>query len=269
MQGALFRRLAAVDKRAAAALHGFGAATPRPYTVSPMLCEHEEVRGNELILVDGDRTWFRITGLTAAAATLFLEMSQRTRLWELISARTCARFQLRHWKTHAFEHPWAGQIGYEELWQSAYHDMRRQRDRIWLDFETPTGFDPQPDQWPNWNHLPLAESVFGSLARRQRALLPALAEAGESRRSGRLPATLGEYRIQSHSLHFHQHGAIESGFTGCCEYVIDPRATLEERFRLHLLAGLAFYTGVGMKTSWGMGMTRRSRYADFTYRGNG
>ena len=267
MQGALLQHVAGVSREAAGLLHG-DRDVPRPYTISPLMCDHEQLRNRELVIAKGDRTWFRVTGLNAGVAELLMEMASRTSRWDLRTASTAAQFRINHWRSRASEHPWSGCVSHEGLWQSAYYAMKRQPDRIWLDFETPTGFDGPADHWPNWNHLPLPQSVFGSLRKRQRILAPDFGKPPEGEERLETAVALGKFKVQSHALRFEKHGSTESGFTGSCEYLIHPEAAQEEVFWLHLLGGLAFYTGVGMKTSWGMGMTRRSRYLDFTYRGS-
>jgi CRISPR-associated endoribonuclease Cas6 len=267
MQGALFRRLSAIDAEATDRLHGAGRSVRRPYTISPLLYEHEEVHHREMRIVDGDRTWFRVTGLSESSSELLLEMTQRTQWWELATKGMKARFRVNHWKTLPSEHPWAGRITLDNLWQSAWQAMQRQPDRIWLDFQTPTGFDVSSSVWPNWSHLPLPELVFGSLLRKQQELAPELGEPPGGADEVESLAALAEYDVESRMMKFGGHQSLECGFMGTCEYAIRPDAPRPAVFWMHLLAGLAFYTGVGTKTSWGMGMTRRSRYGDFTYRG--
>ena len=269
MQGALLHRLSAIDAAAKDRLHGSGQSARPPYTISPLLYDHEEVHGRDVTIVDGDRTWFRVTGLNEGASAFLLEMAQQTERWELASCGRKARFRINRWKTLPSEHPWAGRIALDDLWQSAWLAMQREPDRIWLDFLTPTGFPVEPGHWPAWSHLPLPELVFGSLLRKQRELASALGEPPGGGSAVQSVAALGEYKGESRALNFGGHDSLERGFLGTCEYVIRPEAPRVEVFWLHLLAALAFYCGVGTKTSWGMGVTRRSRYANFTYRGAG
>lgn len=264
MQGALFRRLAAISSRATDILHGSGESAPRPYTISPLMLEHEQTRGRSLVIAEGDPAWFRVTGLTAGVADLLAAMADSTSTWPLFGEGVQADFRITQWRARPEEHPWCGQIHYEELWQASYRDMQKQPDRIWFDFETPTGFIGG-ETWPDWSHLPLPQLVFGSLAGKQRSHLASLGEApAEIERL----AALGAYQTRSHSLRFAKHGSMVSGFTGSCEYLIHPGTDEQTAFWLHLLAGFAFYSGTGWKTSWGMGMTRRSRYREFGYRGD-
>ncbi|MBI3490961.1 MAG: CRISPR system precrRNA processing endoribonuclease RAMP protein Cas6 [Acidobacteria bacterium] len=43
------------------------------------------------------------------------------------------------------------------------------------------------------------------------------------------------------------------GFIGTCEYSVGPRAPEDVSRALHLLADFAFFCGVGLKTTMGMG----------------
>lgn len=262
MQGALFRHVSLLKEEAARALH----SDPPAYTISPLLCDHEEVRGARRVIAAGERTWFRVTALQRDAADLMFAMAERTRRWELFTGSARAVFRINHWKSLASEHPWSGQIHPEDLWQSAWAAMRRQPDRIWLDFQTPTGWARNPDAWPEFQNWPSAGAVFSSLERKCRRHLPELGRDMSLRPAEDLLA-LGQYKVESHALRFERHDTPATGFTGSCEYLLRPDASPAETLRVHFLAGLAFYTGIGAKTSWGMGMARRSRYRDFTYRG--
>jgi CRISPR-associated endoribonuclease Cas6 len=70
-----------------------------------------------------------------------------------------------------------------------------------------------------------------------------------------------DYQLQSHRVSFVDHP--QRGFTGSCkyhlrgpDYATTPEMPLTVRQQIRLLAGLAFYTGVGYKTAMGMGQVR-------------
>ncbi len=70
-----------------------------------------------------------------------------------------------------------------------------------------------------------------------------------------------DYDLKTHHIRFTTH--VQQGFIGTCKYhlrasdeEVTPEAPLTVRQQLLLLAHLAFYSGVGYKTSMGMGRTR-------------
>jgi len=70
-----------------------------------------------------------------------------------------------------------------------------------------------------------------------------------------------DYELRTHQVHFVNHP--QKGFTGTCKYHLrgsDGEATSEGvlpvRRQLLLLAQMAFYSGVGYKTTMGMGRAR-------------
>src|SRR5437763_14804324 len=69
------------------------------------------------------------------------------------------------------------------------------------------------------------------------------------------------YQVQTHHFHFTEY--VQRGFVGTCRYLMrgpdeapSAESPLTMRQQLQLLAWLAFYTGVGYKTTMGMGQTR-------------
>jgi CRISPR-associated endoribonuclease Cas6 len=118
-----------------------------------------------------------------------------------------------------------------------------------LSFATPTTFRSGGKNVP----LPLPELVFGSLLDRWQAFAP-LAVNPELRRFAAEQVAVARYRLRSRVLPF-KPGAMQVGFTGECHYV----ALRRDRYWLsvlHLLAGFAFYAGVGYQTSVDMGQAR-------------
>ena len=114
--------------------------------------------------------------------------------------------------------------------------------------------------------LPLPQYIFPGLVRRwQDIASPELAALVQSDRIERYiqedGIIIADYHLKPHSVKFSTHH--QPGFVGTCEYHLRaPReeatedAPLTVRQQLLLLAHLAFYCGIGYKTSMGMGQTR-------------
>ena len=118
-------------------------------------------------------------------------------------------------------------------------------DSAGLRFVSPAGFKRDGRQL----FLPLPDLVFGSLLRRWRLLLDPDGWPGFEETLPRI--TLQNYRAESRAVKLRQDRIIR-GFCGEAEFAL-PGADGPERTALSALAGLAFFTGVGYKTTQGMG----------------
>ena len=97
--------------------------------------------------------------------------------------------------------------------------------------------------------LPLPELVFGSLLQRWNAFAP-LTLPEEVRRYAQECLAVSRYRLQTRMLQFG--AAMSVGFVGQCQYT----ALVWDAYWLRaiaLLAAYAFYSGVGIRTTVGMG----------------
>jgi len=118
--------------------------------------------------------------------------------------------------------------------------------------------------------LPQPESVFDSLARRWNSLV-AEPEGLTLIDRRQLSAFIGDRvhvsrlaGVETQALRFAR--GMQLGFVGTVTYVVQgvsgptaDEATLEQARILDLLADFAFYSGVGYKTTMGMGQVRRIR----------
>jgi CRISPR-associated endoribonuclease Cas6 len=118
----------------------------------------------------------------------------------------------------------------------------------------------------HYARLPLPKYVFPGLARRWQELAPPdLAHLVNIERIERYVEADGiiidDYDLRTHRVQFAGHP--QRGFLGTCTYQlrgpdepITPDAPLPVRRQIFLLAMLAFYTGIGYKTTMGMGQVR-------------
>ncbi|MDR1510144.1 MAG: CRISPR system precrRNA processing endoribonuclease RAMP protein Cas6 [Synergistaceae bacterium] len=120
-------------------------------------------------------------------------------------------------------------------------------------FLSPTGFKRDGRQF----FLPLPELVFGGLLRKWRALVEPQAWPGVEDVLARIE--IQNYRIRSHAVNLkadaeRKTDRILRGFTGETEYSLRG-ATGAEHEVMSTLSAFAFFSGVGYKTSQGMGET--------------
>lgn len=101
-----------------------------------------------------------------------------------------------------------------------------------------------------------------TVLREMAALLPGAAVEGRpagfhrpASLSGKVPAGYGPHRLR-------EKNALYTGFIGHCTFVLGQqvaRVHPEHALQVNLLAGFAFYAGVGQKTTMGMGQCMQSR----------
>lgn len=165
---------------------------------------------------------------------------------------------------------WTGFTSFPDLVARAQARKMGSQPSLTLEFASLTAF--------NWIHvadktygshyarLPLPQYVFSGLARRWQALAPsALVHLVQEERIERYIAADGiiidDYDLKTHEVQFVRHP--QRGFLGTCTYQlrgpdepVTPDRPLSVRQQIILLAMLAFYTGVGYKTTMGMGQVR-------------
>ena len=118
----------------------------------------------------------------------------------------------------------------------------------------------------HYARLPLPKYIFPGLAQRwQEIAPPELAHIVQKERIARYIEADGiiidDYQLVTHVVHFVKH--LQRGFLGACTYQLrgpdeptTPDEPLTVRQQIYLLATLAFYTGIGYKTTMGMGQVR-------------
>ncbi|GHV37304.1 hypothetical protein FACS1894187_13690 [Synergistales bacterium] len=114
-----------------------------------------------------------------------------------------------------------------------------------LHFVSPTGFKRNNRQF----FLPLPELVFGSLLRKWRILVNP--DAWPEIETVFSEVEIQSYRTESHAVKL-KNDRIQRGFCGKTEYSF-RNLTEPQRSALSALATFAFFSGIGYKTSQGMG----------------
>ncbi|MEW6578013.1 MAG: CRISPR system precrRNA processing endoribonuclease RAMP protein Cas6 [Chloroflexota bacterium] len=229
------------------ARHWHDADGPKPFTCSSLI-GGGRMQPDRTRTLTPDRTcWLRLTSLDPAISDMLLarqrqlpasiELDGVTLPVESIAADPAA-------------HPWAGTATYEEI--AAPYLLARQEAprRLTLNFTSPVAFRQREMTMP----IPLPDLVFGGLADRWNAFSP-VALSSEVRRYGAECVALNSFRLRSRALPG-KDGGLQVGAVGTAGYV----AVRYDRFwmgLLALLADFAFYAGVGLLTTTGMGQTRR------------
>ncbi|GAB4212835.1 MAG: hypothetical protein OHK0022_49190 [Roseiflexaceae bacterium] len=241
---ALFLDLVAqVDPALAERLHA--AAPAKPYTVAT-LAPVAPPDGGRARLRAGAPIVLRVTLLDAALfqplTRALLAQGSRPALrlgsLALTLAEACCT---------PGSHPWAGFGSFDELRAQAHP-----AGGIDWHFAAPAAFSNGEDAGLRRVGLfPDPSAVFGSLLRRWNALAPMPLDPALVERAA-AQAVVSGYDLRSTVFHLGQ--ATQVGFVGRCRYEL--RGEPVGRAALALLAGAAFYLGVGMKTARGMGLCR-------------
>lgn len=218
---------------------------PRPYTCST-LCGIPAHQGR-MDVRPGARGWLRITALGEDLVAFLVEQLAWPG-WRLTLEGVPFRVAAATADPQA--HPWAGMGRMEDL--AAQYLLARQEPvwRVALRFASPVAFRSGGATVP----VPLPSLVFGSLVDRWNVFAPVRLPA-EARRFGE--ACVGMARFQFRSQAVRGKGEIgHIGARGEVTYTVLRRDRYWASV-LELLSEFAFYSGVGILTTSGMGQVRR------------
>lgn len=234
------------DADLAQLLHGGQAQ--RPFTVSNLLGIGWRGRG-EVTLAPDKRYALRVTSFSPR-----LSKTLRERLLpDPPSSVTLAdiALQVTGSTMDAEVHPWAGSDSFEALVQR--HTLAGHiRRRVGLRFASPTLFRSSNMNVP----VPLPGLVFGGLLDKWNAFAPIQVHP-DVRRFAEECLAVSRYRLETRRVAFGeegQRGAVAGG-VGDCVYAV----RVNDRYwtgLIQLLAGFAFYGGVGRRTTMGLGQAR-------------
>jgi CRISPR-associated endoribonuclease Cas6 len=143
---------------------------------------------------------------------------------------------------------WAGSADWSDLLALEQVGRAQPPSRFGLHFVAPTTFRSNGRNIP----LPLPELVFGSLVDRWNGIAPIPLPA-DLRHFAAEHLVISKYQLQSERIFAFERSQV--AFTGRCTYI----PANHDRYYLHCCAALlrlAFFSGVGAKTSMGLGAVR-------------
>jgi CRISPR-associated endoribonuclease Cas6 len=224
----------------------------RPFTVSPLLGMGRARHGR--VHLSPERDYFlRFTVLYPPIFERFMARFLRGEGRPVIRLGR-ALLLIKEILTTPGSHPWAGCTSWARLAAEAQPNAE-----VTLAFTSPTAFGFGQKAWgKKVMVLPLPEVVFGSLARSWNDLAPLPLQVERKA----LRAYVEEHVVvkRMDGVHTQMHAfrrSMQVGFVGRVVYGLMAENEAA-RCQLNALADFAFYAGVGMKTTMGMGQTRRS-----------
>ncbi len=232
------------DPALAESLHE-GEQALRPYTCST-LCGIPAQQG-QMAVRPGTRGWLRLTSIGGDLTAFFLEHLAAPG-WRLTLEGV--PFRVVRATADPREHPWAG-AGHMEALAGQYLLAREDPPwRLVLRFASPVAFRSGERTVP----VPLPDLVFGSLVDRWNAFGPVRLPA-EARRFGEACVGMSRFRLQSQAVRAKDE-AWRIGARGEVTYTILRRDRYWASVMV-LLSEFAFFSGVGILTTAGLGQVRR------------
>lgn len=235
----------------------------RPFTVSP-LQGLGPAREGQIKVKSGQKVWLRFTLLGSELFTTFTRFllpsssnggasGVEIRLGDL-------KFAISEVLTTPGSHTWAGYTSLSELcqrWQKK--SLAESAYQISLGLASPTVFSQgsRNDMGKQMDPFPSPAMLFGSLAAAWNEHIPIWLDKRAIRAYAEETVVVGLYRLESRM--FRYWGQPQIGTTGVITYLLKDRQNQELVCMLNLLTDFAFYSGVGYKTTMGMGQVRRVR----------
>jgi len=243
-------RLGQFDAELARRLHDSDGV--KPLTCSGIL---NGCRSPNQTVKAGETYGVRMTALTeqVGRALRAVLLEDQPAYWDL--ARETLRpgehtFRVAEVICDPMRHSWSGQSSHQDLLADAVRAGNHLPHRVTLEFAGATAFKSQEIQQP----VPLPALVFGSLIERWNAT-SALPIDLDMRRIAEQSIGISRYRLESYPVP-HKNGSLRIGGVGQVTYELlhgdsDPLKAM------NILADFAFYSGVGVQTTNGMGRCRR------------
>lgn len=242
-----------VDERLAQRVHDMGGR--KPFTISPLRGYRRKGKGS-LGVRAGQEGWLRITLLDAALFGTFIGyFLQGTRRATVRLGRI--PFQVTEILSTPESHFLAGHGSVEalaEAWRA--RTLENEQRTIALSFASPTSFSIRNPETPfrTIHVLPDPPLIFGELARYWDRL------SGDETRTwtreyAREAVVVARHNIRTRMYRYRRSKQV--GFTGNVQFQILDKENEEAIGHLNRLADLAFFTGLGSKTTMGMGQVYR------------
>ena len=165
---------------------------------------------------------------------------------------------------------WTGFVPLEKLIEQVQTSRFGGVEALRIEFDSLTTFNRSNARsrgyGPHYARLPLPQYIFPGLVRRWEDIAPPdLVNVIQKERIDQYIQDDGiiitDYDLKTHHVKFTTH--VQPGFVGTCKYLLrgpdeatGPDTPLTVRQQIVLLANLAFYCGIGYKSSMGMGRVR-------------
>ena len=240
----LLQLVSQYDPDLAVALHDHNG--PKPFTTSP-LQGPQTPSGRQVLVHANEPYWLRVTSidpyLSRIMAAIETDPPPTLRLHD-------GQFVVTQVSSQPQDHPWAACTPYDALYTTALRRDRRSRPQVTLRFESPTAFNSQG----RTQVLPLPRLVFGSLLQRwnQYAPFPLDEDLIEEFEIG---IDIERHELKTVMQHFRRY-QLQVGFVGECTYGVRQGVEEEIIWAMRLLARFALFSGVGTRTTMGMGQVR-------------
>ncbi len=241
----------------------------RPYTLgllqgfnhlTPKQMEEAMVKNQGVQVTPGQTYWLRITMLDATIFSSFahyLIANPRALTVRIGDARFEISRLLSTPEPEQATHSWVAYSSFAEL-----HSASVAQKQYHFEFATPTAFSMGQKQWGKLLKMfPEPAYVFESLARQWDAFAPASLRLESNGLTHQAIAAWCEehvivtrYSLETRYLPSSKFG--QSGFQGDITYVVKGMPTAPEARWLAPLARFALFSGVGYKTTMGMGQAR-------------
>ncbi len=224
-------RISQTDAAMGKTLHDSSAVPP--FSLSPVLGIRDHVRENRSCRV-------RFGILSDDLADIFVQSMEKG-LWQEPIRLENHVFEVEHIVLgEDSRESWSGQSTFQEIMIRAGLDRR-----VSVNFVSPVSFKRGDVHYP----LPDPVLIFGSLARRWNAFAPF--HIPEDMDFSNIGFSHINIRTEPYSL---RKGGTVNGFTGNAVFVF--KTGEETVFCCRALLEFAFYSGIGVKTTQGMGMCR-------------
>ncbi len=242
IHGLFFEVLNNYSKKVAEYLHN-GSNRQKPFSLSGIIEKKPKTEG-KIILEVGEKASFRISILeekllpdTLAAFGKALNLKTNLTLGN-------GKILLKNIHYKESSNPWVSSSLYPKLFEEA-----QPNDKIRFKFFSPTSFRIRGKQCT----LPEAYLIFGSLIDRWNSFSGITFDKSFTDKLNTIYPS--QFELKSEIVTFSNYRVI--GFKGILEYRLGEEFTQKEKKILSTLADFAFYSGIGYKTTMGMGQAVR------------
>lgn len=218
----------------------------KPFTLSPLHAKFEHLEHSRLLKIDVNYpVWFRVTILDDKIFFKLVHHIKQRKIKEVFLDKTI--FNVANIYLTKDQHTLANFTTFEDLWNN--HTYFKS---FTFDFMTPTSFSKNDFDYP----LPEPSLVFKSLFKKWNAFSSfPIPDVMFKKLINHI--TVSRFDIRTQSLLFHKYKKI--GFVGNVTFFTNFKK-FDYLSLFNMLSFFAFYSGVGRKTTMGMGQIKIMEY---------